>query len=516
VSECGALEPGAVVCRDDTRLTCGPDLVTASVGETCAGRCEFGICRAPRCGDGKVEPGEECDDSEASASGACVVCKTARCGDGVIYPDHEQCDDANVVSGDGCSAACRIEPVAIALGGGTTCALSATGHVKCWGRNDSGVLGLGDTQSRGQVKSQLPSKLPAIDLGTERTAIAISVSGADSACALLDHGEVKCWGNNRFGQLGTGTTDNRGDEAGEMGDALEPIALGAGRTALGVSAGSNYSCAVLDDGSVKCWGSGQDGQLGGGSVDDAVSPAQFVLLDLQRGATAVSASDGVSCALLDDGSVKCWGNASYVPRSDAVDLDNSGGVGDYPGEISGLSALRFSGGKVSSIVAGRVSEAILEDGSLMLWGFGYQGWTHAGVPPDDFATLSAMKLGSGRTVKSSDVDVYHTCATTDDGALSCWGFAPHGALGLGSVVASAGPIVYDDQGAVTRITSVDLGGRAARQVSVGVEHSCALLADGTLKCWGYNESGQLGLGDTQNRGNSGDKLSADTTVELAF
>jgi len=516
VSECGSQAPGAVVCRDDQLLICGPDLVTASVGETCAGLCELGVCKAPSCGDEKVEPGEDCDDPEASASGACVACKTARCGDGVIHREHEQCDDANQVSGDGCSASCRVEPVALALGGGTTCALSATGLVKCWGRNDSGVLGLGDTQSRGDVKSQVPSKLPAIDLGTARTAIAISVSGADSACALLDHGEVKCWGNNQFGQLGTGTTDNRGDEVGEMGDALEPIALGAGRSAIGVSAGSNYSCAVLDDGSVKCWGSARDGQLGGDSLDDALSPEKFVVVDLKRKASAVSASDGVSCALLDDGSVKCWGNAFYVPRSDAADLDNSGGVGDFPTEISGLVALTFASGKVHSIVAGRVSEAILDNGSLMLWGFGYQGWTHAGVPPDDFATLSAIDLGSNRKVRSSDVDLYHACATTDDGALSCWGFAPHGALGLGSRIASSGPVVHDDQGVVIGTTSVNLGGRAARQVAVGVEHSCALLDDGTLECWGYNASGQLGLGDTKNRGDSGDKLSADTTVDLVF
>jgi len=516
VTECASAEPGAVVCRNDTPLTCGPDLVTAALGETCAGRCTHGVCEAPSCGDGKVEKGEDCDDAEATRSGACVECKTASCGDGVVYQEHEQCDDGKKLSGDGCSATCRIEPVALALGGSTTCALSATGLVKCWGNNDHGVLGLGDTKSRGDVKSQVPRKLPVIDLGTDRKASAISVSDANSVCALLDHGEVKCWGNNQFGQLGTGTMDDRGDETGEMGDALKPIPLGAGRKAIGVSAGSNYTCAVLDEGSVKCWGSGQYGQLGGDSVYDALLPVQFVLVDLKRAATAVSASDGVTCALLDDGSVKCWGNAAYVPRSDAADLDDSGGVGDFVGEISGLPRLTFGGGKAQSIVAGRVSEAILDNGSLMLWGFGYQGWTHAGLPPNDFAALSAMKMGAGRKVKTSDVDLYHACATTDDGALSCWGYAYHGALGLGAAVASSGPVVYNDQGVQTGTISVDLGGRAAVQVATGVEHSCAILDDGTVKCWGYNASGELGLGDVQNRGDTGDKLSADTTVDLAF
>jgi cysteine-rich repeat protein len=516
LSECASTKPGAVVCREDTLVTCGADLVTVDVGETCVGLCADGACEEPFCGDEKIEPGEDCDDAEASASGACVECKTASCGDGVVYAKQEQCDDGKQLSGDGCSASCQIEPVALALGGGTSCVLSATGLVKCWGSNDHGVLGQGDNKSRGDVKSQVPRKLPVIDLGTDRTATAISVSGASSACALLDHGEVKCWGNNQFGQLGTGTMDDRGDEPGEMGDALKPIPLGAGRKAIGVSAGSNYSCAVLDDGSVKCWGSGQYGQLGGETVYDALSPVQFTLVDLKRAATAVSASDGVTCALLDDGSVKCWGNAAYVPHSDSADLDGSGGVGDFLGEISALPALMFASGKARSIVAGPVSQAILDDGSLMLWGFGYQGWTHAGLPPNDFATLSAMNMGAGRQVKASDVDLYHACAMTDDGALSCWGYAYHGALGLGAVLSSNGPVVYDSQGMQTGTISVDLGGRAARKVAVGVEHSCALLDDGTLKCWGYNASGQLGLGDARNRGDLGDRLGADTTVDLAF
>jgi len=515
VPDCASAASGEVVCRDDVLLSCGVDLVSALEIEACVGRCTDGVCQKPVCGDLKIEPGEECDAGNVS-DGACINCKMAACGDGVLYATHEQCDDGNRVSGDGCSAACRVEPVAIALGGATTCVLSGSGKVKCWGSNQNGVLALGDTKTRGDVKSQVPSQLPAIDLGTARTASAISVSGASSACALLDHGEVKCWGNNQFGQLGTGTTDDRGDEPGEMGDALKPIALGSGRKAIRISAGSNYSCALLDDGTVKCWGSGKFGQLGGESPYDAVSPAQFVAVNLKRPATAVSASNGVTCALLDNGSAKCWGDLLYLPLPATADLDDSAAVGDYPGEIAALPALVFGAGKARTITAGYVSEVILDNGSLLLWGFGYQGWTHAGLPPDDFSTLSAMKMGAGRKVRASDVDFYHACAITDDGALSCWGYAPHGALGLGSALYSPGPVKYSDTGVETGRVSVDLGGRPVLQVAVGEEHSCAIVADGTLHCWGYNASGQLGLGDLENRGNSGEKLSADTTVDLAF
>jgi cysteine-rich repeat protein len=175
VPECDDAKPGGVVCRGETLLTCGPDLVTASVGETCEGRCVLGVCKLPTCGDQKVEDGEECDDEAEAASGACIACQVARCGDRAIYADEEQCDDGNEVSGDGCSASCRIEPIAVALGGATTCVLSATGLVKCWGNNDNGVLGLGDTKARGGVRAEVPSKLPNVDLGTDRTATAITV-----------------------------------------------------------------------------------------------------------------------------------------------------------------------------------------------------------------------------------------------------------------------------------------------------------------------------------------------------
>jgi len=122
-----------------------------------------------------------------------------------------------------------------------------------------------------------------------------------------------------------------------------------------------------------------------------------------------------------------------------------------------------------------------------------------------------------RRVLSSDVGIFHACAITDDAAVSCWGFAPNGALGLGSIVASNGPVVLDKiSGKQTGIISVDLGGRTAKQVAVGEQHSCAILDDGTVKCWGYNASGQLGLGDVQIRGNTGDKLAGDTTVDLSF
>src|SRR5262249_2915630 len=113
------------------------------------------------------------------------------------------------------------------LAGGNffTCALLDDGTAKCWGANGSGQLGLGDVTLRAS-----PSALAPIDLGTGRTATLIT-AGNGFACARLDNAAVKCWGNNSMGQLGQGDVNNRGDNTGEMGDALGAVALGTGRSA---------------------------------------------------------------------------------------------------------------------------------------------------------------------------------------------------------------------------------------------------------------------------------------------
>ena len=124
--------------------------------------------------------------------------------------------------------------------------------VKCWGRNDFGQLGLGDTANRGDDPGEMGDALPAVDLGTGRTAKMIS-AGNDHTCAVLDDDSVKCWGYNGWGQLGLGDTLDRGDGPGEMGDDLDAVDLGTNRTAKMISAGEHHACAVLDDASVKCW-----------------------------------------------------------------------------------------------------------------------------------------------------------------------------------------------------------------------------------------------------------------------
>ena len=152
----------------------------------------------------------------------------------------------------------------ITTGSGQSCAILSHGGVKCWGANSNGEWGLGDTNTRGVNPGEMGNNLPAVDLGTGRTATAIT-AGQRHTCALLDNATVKCWGRNHPGQLGLGDTNDRGDNPAEMGDNLPAIDLGTGRTATAITAGASHTCALLDNATLKCWGSSEQGQLGQGN-----------------------------------------------------------------------------------------------------------------------------------------------------------------------------------------------------------------------------------------------------------
>jgi len=148
--------------------------------------------------------------------------------------------------------------------------------VKCWGGNFwNGQLGLGDTNDRGDASGEMGDNLPAVDLGTGRTATAIAAGGFQT-CAILDDKSVKCWGKNHHGQLGLGDTNARGDASGEMGDNLPAVDLGTGRSATAIATAPWRTCALLDDTSVKCWGRNVFGTLGlGDTIDRGGSPGEM-------------------------------------------------------------------------------------------------------------------------------------------------------------------------------------------------------------------------------------------------
>ena len=257
-----------------------------------------------------------------------------------------------------------------------TCVRTASGSLRCWGRNQAGQLGHGDTRNLGDDPGEIRSELLAVPLGTRRAALATS-AGAAHTCAILDGGTLKCWGNG--GVLGDGANTTRGDEPGEMGDALPAAALGSGHTATAVTGGSGHGCAVDDAAGLWCWGNGFQGQLGTGSVSIYFSPVP-VSLGTGRTVETVSAGDNHTCALLDDGRLKCWGLGGSGRLGITVPGANAN-AGDAPGEMGDA--------------------------------------------------LPAVDLGTGRTAIAVSAGSRHTCALLDDATVKCWGDNQYGQLGLG-------------------------------------------------------------------------------------
>jgi hypothetical protein len=142
--------------------------------------------------------------------------------------------------------------VEVAAGGWHTCTRLENGAaraLKCWGRNYDGQLGLGNTDPRGDVEGDMGDSLPAVQLGTNRSAVALALGGnyqGGHSCALLDDASVKCWGDNFYGQLGLGNSQSRGDAGGQMGDSLPAVDLGG--TVVQLAAGERHTCALLDGG----------------------------------------------------------------------------------------------------------------------------------------------------------------------------------------------------------------------------------------------------------------------------
>ena len=329
----------------------------------------------------------------------------------------------------------------ISAGASHTCALLDNATVKCWGYGAVGALGYGSTANKGDSTGQMGDLLPAVALGTGRTALQITV-GSQHSCALLDNYSVKCWGRGTYGQLGIGSTATIGDGAAEMGDSLVAVAFAAGRSARFIAAGSNHTCALLDNASVVCWGRGSSGQLGQGAITNighsgsaTVAAAPAIDLGSGRTALALSAGDAHTCAILDNASIKCWGSGSNGRLGSGA----TNNVGDGAGEMGN--------------------------------------------------SLGIVDVGAGRTARAISAGFTHTCAVLDNATVKCWGNGGYGKLG------------YENQNNVGDIPSqmgnnlaaVSLGtGRTALAISAGGAHTCAVLDNGSAKCWGDGSSGQLG------------------------
>jgi alpha-tubulin suppressor-like RCC1 family protein len=365
----------------------------------------------------------------------------------------------------------------IAAGDNHSCAVLHTGAVTCWGQNAFGQLG-NDTNYGQYVPNSTPSM---VGLGGA-TATAVT-AGMNHACALLDTGAVKCWGNNNRGQLGNTTL------AATSWDPVLAV-LPAGRTATAVNAGRWTTCALLDNDDVLCWGDNGLGQLGNTNSNGSSTAAPVltpVVLPAGRTATAVSTGGLHTCALLDNGDISCWG---YNPYGQLGNVTNNGDHGANPVPVTVV----LPAGRTATavIAAGAHSCALLDSGDVTCWGYDANGQlgnttTDNSGSRTAVSTMVPVVFPGGRTPTALAANGNHSCAFLDNGALACWGHNNYGQLGNSA---------NNGFGTPNPIPSVVVlpGGSTATGVSAGVNTTCAVLNTGAVACWGVNYYGELGTG----------------------
>ena len=318
-----------------------------------------------------------------------------------------------------------------------TCVLLNNSKVKCWGKGTNGQLGYGDTLDRGDSPLRVGDNLPFVDLGTDEEVIQLS-AGKTHNCALLKNTKVKCWGDSSFGQLGNGDRESRGDEFGEMGTNLSFVDFGDNASIASITTGPSLTCGIFTNGLVKCFGSGFRGALGTGEEQDVGAvPGQMgnllPFVDFGENLTALDVTAGTffTCVLVDDERVKCFGRGDLG----SLGYGDVQSRGDDPGEMGDVLPFVDLGLNVSveQISSGNTHTcARLSNRKVKCWGdassgqLGYGNEDNLGDGPGEMGNnLSFVDLGENLP----------TSAPTPSTTVSLAWIDTIGVLGNGAAVA---------------------------------------------------------------------------------
>lgn len=336
----------------------------------------------------------------------------------------------------------------VAAGGQHSCAINAAGGVECWGANFLGQLGDGTQTDR-------TAAVPVSGLASGVVAIG---TGANHSCALLANGTVRCWGMNSSGELGDGVAG---------GFEPTPVAVIGLTGVSAIAVGDRHSCALTGT-TLQCWGANLFGQLGNGGSSTEPAPVKVGFL---TSVTAVTAGAGHTCAI-EAGGVQCWG------------LNDEGQLGDdstdprsFPTEVVGLTS-----GVAAVAAGGSHSCARLNSGAVRCWGLNDMGQLGDGTTTRRLTSVAVSNLSGAVAL---DLGSTHSCATVTGGALRCWGRNVEGQLGDGSTGIERTPVAVNG---LTGVTAFALGN----------DHGCAIAGGGAVQCWGLNSRGQIGNGRGSN------------------
>jgi len=357
-----------------------------------------------------------------------------------------------------------LHAVQVSSGFDHTCAVTTSGGLKCWGRNIFGALGDGTTES-----SATPVDVVGLTSGVKEVSV-----GRLHTCAVTTAGAAKCWGWNMFRQLGTGDDVN-------VQVPTEVVGLTSGVSAI--ATGDYHSCALHSSGKVSCWGWGPAGELGNGmsalthgAEGREYHPVPVEVLALNNAVAIAIGSN--TCALTSAGGVKCWGNSTFFdPAANAPHPET-------PSESIPVDVAGVTEGVTQFSMGGQSACARMATGRVKCWGFaGPDNELSIGVAAP---TAVPVEVPGLTDVAHVSVGLSHACARHTTGHLSCWGGTHYNPPN------SSGEL---GQGHANPLTGIHIvpGLTNVQHVSAGDGYTCAVLQNGTTKCWGSNDFQQLGI-----------------------
>ena len=359
-----------------------------------------------------------------------------------------------------------------------SCAIALNGRAYCWGSGNSGKLGNGSTAS-----SRVPVAVNTSGVLAGKTIKQIS-AGENHTCAIASDNRAYCWGSNKNGQLGNGSTaDSNVPVAVNMSGAL------AGKTIKQMSVEFSTSCVVASDNRAYCWGSNKNGQLGNGSTADSRVPVAVNTSGVLVGKTIKEVTTGGfhTCALDTSSKMYCWGLNSSGRLGGGLTsiLSNVPVAVNMSGALAGKTIKQMSTGYSSTC-------AIASDNRAYCWGSGNNGQLGNGSTADSRVPVAVNMSGAlvGKTIKQILAGGDHGCVVASDDKMYCWGLNNNGELGNNSSVNSSVPVAVNADGV--------LAGKTIRQMSAGFSSTCAVDSGYGIYCWGYNSNGQLGNNSTNN------------------
>ncbi|MBU4457072.1 MAG: hypothetical protein KKA65_06240, partial [Nanoarchaeota archaeon] len=333
-----------------------------------------------------------------------------------------------------------------------TCALLENGTGMCWGIGTSGQLGSGSSTT-----SYIPVKVSGLINATELA------SALYTTCALLENKTIRCWGYNNLGQFGDNTTTGRNTPTNVL--TLSNI--------TSIASGLYSSYARNENNTLYAWGDNALGQTGFGAIAGRLTPYSVhgfnSIIGIPPGAAASTAHH--NCVIFDNNTLNCWG----------YNVNGIAGKGSST-QIE-LSPIKVSLENVTNVsLSSAHTCALLQNGTIMCWGAGSYGRLGQGTTSTSYTPVKT-KIMEAESIASGEI---HNCAHLSNGTVMCWGYNIFGQIGNGSASSVGTPNGPERAVGITN----------AMGIATGQYHSCAVLDNGTVMCWGYNNNGQMGNGTT--------------------